>query len=299
MGYRPRLREKRWDIRHEEELIEVWERERLYSFDIDSPKPIFSIDTPPPYASGRPHIGFAYHYASIDSIARYMRMKGYEVLFPMGIDRNGLPIEVQVEKKYGIKMTEYPREKFIELCRRLLDEYEKYILNLCRRLGFSNNSLDPRDVYRTDSPSYRALTQATFIRIYKQNLVYEDYRPNNWCPRCRTTIADAEVEYREENTPFVYIKFGIENSEDFITIATTRPELLGACRAVLVNPEDERYIHLHERNLRVPIYGHKVPVIPHREAKKEFGTGAMMLCSYGDQVDIRLFRELGLEPRIL
>ena len=295
MGFKPKLKEKRWDIKKELELIEQWEKEGIYRFNIDSPKPVFSIDTPPPYASGKPHIGFAYHYSAIDSIARYMRMKGYEVLFPMGIDRNGLPIEVQVEKKYNIRMFEYPREKFIELCKELLDEYEKDILNLCRRLGFSNNSLDPKEVYRTDSPEYRALTQATFIRIFKEGLIYEDYRPNNWCPRCRTTIADAEVEYSEEDTDFVYIRFPLEDG-GHIVVATTRPELLAACRAILVHPDDDRYRDLHNKNVIVPIYERKVRIIPHREVDVNFGTGAMMLCSYGDQVDVRLFRELRLEP---
>ncbi len=299
MKFKPKLKEKRWDISNELKLVETWEQERIYAFNRRSNKPIFSIDTPPPYASGKPHIGFAYHYSAIDSIARYLRMKGYEVLFPMGIDRNGLPIEVQVEKKYNIKMYEYPRDKFIELCKKLLDEYEKDILSLCRRLGFSNNSLKPNEVYRTDSPSYRALTQATFLKVYRMGLVYEDYRPNNWCPRCRTTIADAEVEYREEDTPFVYIKFKVAETNETIIIATTRPELLGACKAILVNPEDDRYTHIHNKNVIVPIYNHKVPIILHKEARMEFGTGAMMLCSYGDQVDVRLFRELQLEPRII
>lgn len=299
VGFRPKLKDKRWKISWELELLDAWEKEGIYAFNIDSPKPVFSIDTPPPYASGRPHIGFAYHYSAIDSIARYMRMKGYEVHFPMGIDRNGLPVEVQVEKKYKISMSEYPRDKFIDLCKKLLDEYEDYILQLCRRLGFSNNSLRKEDVYRTDSPEYRSITQATFIKIFKEGLVYEDYRPNNWCPRCKTTIADAEVEYREEDTVFVYIKFRIVDMSDNIIIATTRPELLGACKAILVNPEDERYQYLHGKKVIVPIYGHEVPIIPHREASMEFGTGAMMLCSYGDQVDVRLFRELQLKPTIL
>lgn len=299
LGFKPKLREKRWSISKELELLELWEKEGIYRFNMDSDKPVFSIDTPPPYASGKPHIGFAYHYSAIDSIARYMRMRGYEVLFPMGIDRNGLPIEVQVEKKYNIRMFEYPREKFLELCKGLLDEYEHYILDLCRRLGFSMNSLDPKEVYRTDSPEYRSLTQATFIEVFKKGLIYESYRPNNWCPRCRTTIADAEVEYRDGDTPFVYIKFRVDGEDRDIIIATTRPELLGACKAVLVHPEDERYRDLHGKYVIVPIYGRKIRVIPHKEVDKEFGTGAMMLCSFGDQVDVRLFRELQLEPVIL
>lgn len=295
--YQPKLRAKRWDIKKEIELIKLWDEEGIYKFNIDTDKPVFSIDTPPPYASGRPHIGFAWHYSAIDSIARYMRMRGYEVLFPMGIDRNGLPIEVQVEKKYNIRMYEYPREKFIELCKKLLDEYEKEILNLCARLGLSNNSLKPDEVYRTDSPEYRALTQATFIEAFKKGLVYEDYRPNNYCPRCRTTIADAEVEYMEEDTELVYIRFPLVGGGS-ILVATTRPELLPACQAILVHPDDDRYKNLQCREAIVPIYERRVRIIPHHEVNVNFGTGAMMLCSYGDETDIRLFRELQLTPVI-
>lgn len=295
--YTPKLKEKRWDPALEEKIIEIWEKERLYQFNINSGKPVFSIDTPPPYASGKPHMGFAYHYASIDSIARYMRMKGYEVLFPMGIDRNGLPVEVQVEKIYKIRMMDTPREKFIELCKKLLDEYEREILALSRRLGFSMNSLHPDEVYRTDSPEYRAITQATFIELWRRGLIYEAERPNNWCPRCQTTLADAEVEYTEEMTELVYIRFPLKDGKGkFLTIATTRPELLCACRAVLVHPDDERYKDLHNKYVIVPIYNREVPIIPHKEVDPKFGTGVMMLCSFGDTADIRLFRELQLKP---
>lgn len=296
--YSMNLKAKRWDIKKEIELIKLWNEKNIYRFNVDSTKPIFSIDTPPPYASGRPHIGFAWHYSAIDSIARYMRMKGYEVLFPMGIDRNGLPIEVQVEKKYNIRMYEYPREKFIELCRNLLDEYEKELLDLCTRLGFSNNSLKPDEVYRTDSPEYRALTQATFIEAFKKGLIYEDYRPNNYCPRCRTTIADAEVEYIEEITDLVYIRFPLVNG-GVITVATTRPEMLAACQAILVHPDDARYRNLQNNEAIVPMYERRVKILPHREVNVNFGTGAMMLCSYGDETDVRLFRELQLTPIII
>jgi len=294
--FEPKLREKRWDVEKEEELIAKWEEEGIYRFNKETKKPIFSIDTPPPYASGTPHVGFAVHYSQIDMIARYMRMKGFEVLFPMGIDRNGLPVEVQVEKLYNIRMYETPREEFLNLCRKLLDKYEKEILEISKRLGFSMNSLDPKEVYRTDSPEYRAITQATFIELFKRGLIYEDERANNWCPRCRTTLADAEVEYREEETLLVYIKFKVKETDEELIIATTRPELLAGCAAILVHPEDDRYKHLHGKHAIVPIYKKEVPIIPHHEAKPEFGTGAMMLCSFGDYTDVRLFRELGLEP---
>lgn len=294
--YKPKLRDKRWNIKKEEELIEKWEKEGIYKFNKNSQKPVFSIDTPPPYASGTPHVGFAVHYSQIDMIARFARMQGFEVLFPMGIDRNGLPVEVQVEKMHGIRMTEIPREKFLSLCKDLLDQYEREILSISRRLGFSMNSLSPNEVYRTDSPEYRRITQATFIDLWKRGLIYEDERPNNWCPRCHTTLADAEVEYAEEDTLLVYIRFKLVGSDDFLVIATTRPELLCACAAILVHPEDKRYINLHGKKAIIPIYDREVPIIPHKEVDPKFGTGAMMLCSYGDTVDIRLFRELGLKP---
>ncbi|MGQ4892792.1 MAG: valine--tRNA ligase [Candidatus Njordarchaeia archaeon] len=294
----PKLKEKRWNPKKEAEIFETWEKEEIYKFNPDSGKPIFSIDTPPPYASGKWHIGGAIHYSQIDMIARYMRMKGYEVLFPMGIDRNGLPIEVQVEKKYNINMWKTPREKFIELCHDLLDTYENDILNVCRYMGFSMNSLKPEDVYRTDSPEYRKVTQATFIELYKRGLVYEDYRPNNWCPRCKTTLADAELEYQKKVTKLVYIKFKLKDENGYITIATTRPELLPSCKIIIVHPEDERYKKLHHKKVIVPIFGQEVEIIPHNEANPEFGTGAVMICSYGDQTDVRLFRELKLKPVI-
>lgn len=295
-SYEPKLKAKRWDPKLEEELIKIWEEEGIYRFNIDTTKPVFSIDTPPPYASGTPHCGFAVHYTQIDMIARYMRMRGYEVLFPLGIDRNGLPIEVQVEKEFKISMWETPRDKFISLCKELLDKYEKEIIEISRRLGISVNSYDSKDIYRTDSPEYRALTQATIIELFKRGLIYEAERPNNWCPRCRTTLADAEVEYSTAETDLVYIKFKVKETGDDLIIATTRPELLAGCAVVIVHPDDERYKHLHGKKAIVPIYNHEVPILAHREANPEFGTGAAMICSFGDYTDIRLFRELGLKP---
>ena len=131
----PKIKEKRWKPEYEEELIKKWEEEEIYKFNKNTDKPIFSIDTPPPYASGKWHLGGAVHYSQIDIIARYKRMNNYEVIFPFGIDRNGLPVEVQVEKAYNISMRQTPREKFIEFCRRMLDGYEKNIINIAKRLG--------------------------------------------------------------------------------------------------------------------------------------------------------------------
>jgi len=294
----PRLKEKRWKPEVEEEIIKLWEKEQTYKFNEKTEKPIYSVDTPPPYASGKWHIGGAVHYSQIDMIARFRRMQGYEVLFPFGVDRNGLPIEVQVEKKYNIKMVETPREEFIKLCKELLDKYEGEIVSLAKRLGLSCNSFKPEDIYRTDSPEYRKITQETFIELWKKGLVYEDNRPNNWCPVCHTTIADAEVEYREEETYLNYVKFKVKETGEDLIIATTRPELLCACGCVIVHPDDDRYKHLHGKTAIVPLYGKEVPIIPHKEANPEFGTGVVMICSYGDYGDVRLFRELKLKPTI-
>ncbi|MHA1594691.1 MAG: valine--tRNA ligase [Candidatus Baldrarchaeia archaeon] len=296
MEFKPKLGETRWDPSIEEEILELWEKEQTYKFNENTNKPIYSIDTPPPYASGKWHLGGAIHYGQIDMIARFRRMQGYEVLFPFGIDRNGLPIEVEAEKMFNVRFFEVPREKFIELCKKLLDEYEKDIIWIARRMGLSCNSFDDKDIYRTDSPEYRRITQATFIEYWKKGLIYEAVRPNNWCPTCRTTIADAEVEYAEEETLLVYIKFKVKETGQDLIIATTRPELLCACGCVIVHPDDDRYKQLHGKTAIVPIYNLEVPIIPHKEANPKFGTGAMMVCSFGDYTDVRLYRELKLKP---
>lgn len=296
MGQKFQLKEKRWHPQIEEETLEQWSKEQLYAFNRDTKKPIFSIDTPPPYLSGPWHVGGSTHYAQIDMISRTKRMEDYEVNFPMGLDRNGLPIEVQVEKAHNISMHEIPRQEFLDMCAEFLDRNEALIVAHSKRLGLSCNSFKDEEMYRTDSPEYRAITQRSFIELYNKGLIYIDDRPNNWCPECGTTIADAEVEYKDIETTLSTIKFVVEETGEELPIATTRPELLSACAAILVNPEDERYQHLHNKTALTPLYDKRVPIVPHHEARIEFGTGVMMICSYGDYTDVRLFRELELEP---
>ncbi|MDK2384599.1 MAG: class I tRNA ligase family protein, partial [Candidatus Korarchaeota archaeon] len=291
----PRLKEKHWSPDMELEMQKVWEEENTYRFNPNSGKPLFSIDTPPPYASGKWHIAAAIHYSQIDMIARTQRMKGYEVYFPFGVDRNGLPVEVETEKRYKIKMFEYPREEFLRLCKEFLDEAEQDILSIVRRLGIS---ADTKNYFQTDSEQWRAVTQATFIDAWNKGYVYEDYRPNIYCPRCRTTLADAEVEYKELPTKLVYLKFRVEGSEEEVVVATTRPELLPACKAVIYNPDDERYKWLKGKRVVTPL-GDAIPIMEHPYADPKFGTGLVMICSYGDKMDVQLFRELGLEPKIV
>ena len=294
--FKPKLKDKRWKIKYEEELLDIWLKEGLYEFKFEEGRPTFSIDTPPPYASGIWHVAATAHYVQFDIFARYFKMKGYNVYFPMGIDRNGLPVEIKVEQEYGVKARHMDREKFIQLCREKLDEYEKYILEVIRRTGMLADYINP---YRTDDPDYRAFTQATFIEMWKRGLIYEDDRPTIWCPECYTPIAEAEIEYKEFEGRLYYIKFPFPDSDEGLIIATTRPELIGATAAVLYHPEDDRYREYEGREVVIPIYDYKVKVIPHPIVDPEYGSGVMMLSSYGDLDDVRLFRELGLTPRIL
>ncbi|MGI0082942.1 MAG: valine--tRNA ligase, partial [Nitrosopumilaceae archaeon] len=251
------------------------------------------IDTPPPYPSGRPwHIGAAAHYAQIDMIARTARMSDKNVLFPIGIDRNGLPVEMYTENKYNIKMRDTERDKFLKLCTTALDDLESEMIQIMTSLGLSGNF---SEYYRTDSEEYRTLTQSTFIDLWKKGLVYLANRPNNYDWVTGTTIADAEITYVEIPTKLVYMKFKIKNSDRSLTVASTRPELLCACQAIIVNPDDERYTDLIDKKAIIPLVNREVEIKTHPSAEKEFGSGTVMVCSYGDQNDVVLFRELKLQ----
>jgi len=261
---------------------------------------VLVIDTPPPYPSGKWHVGAAAHYAQIDMIARYFRMKGWSVFVPWYADRNGLPVEVAVEKKYGIiahEMAKTPegRERFLELCSKELDEIEAEHVRIWRRLGCSFTYLRNG----TDSPEYRRLTQATFIELWRRGLIYEAEKPVNWCPRCRTTLSEAEIEHREEETYLYYVKWRVKETGQEIVIATTRPELIGAARVVIYNPKDDRYKHLKGLHAIVPLFNYEVPILEHPAAKPEFGTGLVMISSYGDWIDVQVLKELRIEPRVI
>jgi valyl-tRNA synthetase len=307
----PKIQSTSWNPEIvENAILKKWEEEEkendAYHFAIDDEsKPAFVIDTPPPYPSGRPwHIGAAAHYAQIDMIARIARMNGKNVLFPIGIDRNGLPVEIYTEKKYKVRMRQMDRQKFLDLCKIALDDLEAEMVQIMKRMGLSGNF---KEYYRTDSDEYRALTQTTFIELWKRGLVYLANRPNNYCPDCGTTIADAEIIYNEIPTKLVYMKFKVKKNEEekkenknntddrLIIVASTRPELLFACQAVIVNPEDVRYKHLQGSHVILPLFNREISIVPHHSAKPEFGSGAVMVSSYGDQNDVQLFRELDLK----
>jgi valyl-tRNA synthetase len=292
----PTLEEKRWDHQTEPVTQQLWEREKIGIFRINSRKPFFVIDTPPPYPSGRPwHIGALAHYAQIDMIARAARMLGHETLFPIGIDRNGLPVERYVETTYKIDMRSQDRQKFIDYCEHALDDLEEEMVGLMKRVGLSP---DFQNKYRTDGEGYRRFTQSTFIALWKKGLIYEATYPSNYCPSCQTTIADAEIIYEEKPTKLVKVAFKVKETGQELVIATTRPELMSSCQLVIVNPEDEAYKGLQAFHVIIPIFDREVEIRPHPSAKREKGTGAVMICSYGDYNDVAIFRELGLKEII-
>ena len=287
----PKISEKAWNPELEKQILKQWEEDKIYDFTPQEDN--FTIDTPPPYPSGRPwHIGAAAHYSQIDMIARTARMAGKNVYFPIGIDRNGLPVELYTEKKHKIRMRETDRNEFLNLCRNALDDLEAEMLLIMKSLGISG---DFANYYRTDSEEYRTLTQSTFIDLWNKGQVYLANRPNNYDWVSGTTIADAEIIYQDLQTKLVYMKFKIKDTDKEIIIASTRPELLCACRTIIVNPEDERYAQYIGKKIIVPMTNEEVELRTHHSAQQEFGSGAVMVCSYGDQNDVALFRELELE----
>jgi len=297
----PTLSEKRWSVDLEKKIQEEHNSDaatyyKRYGFKPDSGKEIFVIDTPPPYPSGTWHIGAVAQYSMIDVIARSQRLLGKEVYFPWGVDRNGINIEFTVEKNTKRKMKTYDREEFLSLCKETIEEFTQAMRNTARRVGLS---CDFEKEYLTDAPNYRAVTQSIFVELFKKGTIVEDLRPNIYDPVEGTTIADAEVERLNRRTQLVDVKWQTEDGTEVI-ISTTRPELICACGVVVVHPDDKRYAHLIGKRIKlpVPVSGREdyVEIQTHSSVKSEFGSGVLMVCSFGDQNDVAVFRELGLKP---
>ena len=297
----PRITDKRWTIDLEKRIQEEHYADQdlynsRYGFDPTSDKELFVIDTPPPYPSGTWHIGAVAQYSMIDVIARSQRLMGKEVYFPWGVDRNGINIEFTVEKNTDRKMKTYDRAEFLKLCEETIEEFTQAMRDTASRVGLS---CDFAKEYLTDSPEYRAVTQAIFVDLFKRGEIVEDLRPNIYDPVEGTTIADAEVERLQRMTQLVDVKWTTESGED-ITISTTRPELICACGVVVVHPDDERYLHLVGQQIHLPVdvdgRGTSVEIRAHPSVKSDFGSGVLMVCSFGDQNDVAVFRELGLTP---
>ena len=297
---KPKIKEKRWTVDLEKKIQEehFLNKER-YSFNPNSEKEIFVIDTPPPYPSGTWHIGAVAQYSMIDVIARSQRLLGKEVYFPWGVDRNGINIEFTVEKKTGRKMKTYDRAEFLDLCRNEIEKYTQEMRNIAKRVGLSC-AYDQE--YLTDAPDYRSVTQSIFIDLFKKGAIVEELRPNLYDPVEGTTIAEAEVERLSRKTKLVDVRWSVtaDPKHEPVIISTTRPELICACGIVLVHPDDSRYQHLVGKSLDLPLptagRSKSVEVKAHPSVNMEFGSGVLMVCSFGDQNDVAVFRELGLTP---
>lgn len=266
---------------------QLWQQERVYAFDPSSDKKVFSIDTPPPTVSGSLHIGHIFSYTHTDLIARYKRMAGYNVFYPMGFDDNGLATERFVEKKHEVKAYQMKRSEFIDLCLKTCHEAEKSFEHLWRRMGLS---IDWTHTYSTISPSSRRIAQYSFLQLYKKGVAYRRQEPALYCTTCRTSVAQAELDSNEQPGIFNDIVFKTDHGEE-VVIATTRPELLPACGALFYHPADERYIHLQGKYAIVPLFGTRVPFLADDKVDMAKGTGLVMCCTFGDQTDIYWFKK--------
>ena len=302
---------KDYDFKKEKVWEQKWEDENIYKYIGDGSRPRYVIDTPPPYPTGAIHLGHVLNWVYIDMNARYRRQKGYDVLFPQGWDCHGLPTEVKVEETHGIKKNDVSRAQFRQYC---IDLTTKNIASMKADMKAMGYSQDWTREFVTMNPEYMKRTQYSFLKMYEDGLIYQGKHPVNWCPRCQTAIAFAEVEYSDNTTFLNYVNFppAVEDSykdiassqesgkqadpkEEGILIATTRPELMSACVAVVIHPEDERYTHLLGKYVEVPLSHQKVKIIADEEVDPEFGTGAVMICTFGDKTDVSWVQKYDLE----
>ncbi len=266
----------------EEKWEKFWIERDTYKYDWDDDgRPRYSIDTPPPYPSGYFHMGNVLNWTYFDMRARYKRMRGYNVHFPQGWDCHGLPTEVAVEKAHKIRRSDLPPDEFRKLCEEWIEQYIAVMKEAVIRLGCS---VDWSLEYRTMEPDYMRKVQLSFLMLHEKDMIYKGEHPINWCPRCETAIADAEVE-REERTGKIYtIAFTVDGEE--LLIATTRPEYVPACVAIGVHPDDERFNHLIGKEAKTPLFDLNVSIITDDAVDPAFGTGSMMICTYGDKADV-------------
>ena len=303
--------EKAWD--------KIWQAAGIYHYDADRGRSeTFVVDTPPPTVSGSLHVGHVFSYTHTDVIARYQRMTGKNIFYPMGWDDNGLPTERRVQNYFHVRCepsappaaqlpsepasakvksgppTELNRKDFIELCHRLTEVDEKAFQDLYTRLAIS---VDWRQTYATIDDRCRKQAQLSFLDLYEKGHVYQSFAPTMWDVDFQTAVAQAEVQDRPKQGHFHHIEFGVEGSAETFTIATTRPELLPACVGITAHPSDQRYSHLFGKNAVTPLFRTPVPIFPSELADPEKGTGVLMVCTFGDQTDVQWWRSEQLALR--
>ncbi len=300
----------------EDRWAAVWEEQGTYRFDRTKERAeIYSIDTPPPTVSGSLHVGHVFSFTHTDTIARYQRMTGREVFYPMGWDDNGLPTERRVQNYYGVRCDpslpydpqfqppEKPgkqqvgvsRQNFVELCHRLTGEDEVAYEELWRRLGLS---VDWSLTYATIDDNARTVAQRAFLDNLARGEAYQSEAPTLWDVTFRTAVAQAELKDEERPAAFHRLTFH-RGDAGTVEIETTRPELLAACVALVAHPDDDRYRPLFGSTVRTPVFGVDVPVVAHRLAEPDKGTGIAMVCTFGDLTDVTWWRELQLATRAI
>ena len=303
----------------ESALIEKWEQSDVYTFDRSASRDqVFAIDTPPPTVSGSLHMGHVFSYTHTDTVARFWRMRGKSVFYPMGWDDNGLPTERRVQNYFGVscdpnvaydpkftppfrgdvpkdhRAVAISRPNFIALCVELTHQDEKIFEDLFRRLGLS---VDWSLLYTTISDYARRTSQAAFIRNLSRGEAYAQEAPTLWDVDFGTAVAQAELEDRERPGAYHSINFARTDGTGNVTIATTRPELIPACVALVAHPDDPRYQPLFGKTVRTPLFDVEVPVVAHELAQIDKGTGIAMICTFGDLTDVIWWRELNLPTR--
>ncbi|MBI2344830.1 valine--tRNA ligase [Candidatus Dependentiae bacterium] len=286
----------------DEQIRQLWQQQQTYR-QIDPNFKSFTIDTPPPTISGSLHIGHIFSYTQTDLIARYKRMTGHNVFYPFGFDCNGLATERFVEKKHNTNVSKIGRQNFINLCLSTTEEMKVKFVELWRTMGLS---AELEHTYSTIAANVAKIAQESFIILANKGFVYRKNEPALFCTLCRTTVAQAELDDLEQSTIFNDIQFTTTDNQK-ITIATTRPELMASCVAILHHPNDSRYQHLTGKNIIVPLFEQKVTVLADEQVLPEKGSGLVMVCTFGDKTDIEWYKKhnlaykqsLGLDGKFL
>ncbi len=284
--------EKKYDPKTVEKRVAgLWEDEKVFKFDSNSSKPIYSIDTPPPTVSGDIHLGHVFSYTQSEFIARYKRLKGYNLFFPFGLDNNGLPTEILIEKKFNTTPEVIGGEKFVNLLRKEIPAYNQLYVEIFKSLGMS---VDWSLSYETISNDVQRTAQISFLELITQGRAYRKNAPVIYCPKEKTALSQMELEDKKVNGKLYRIKF-----DESVVIATTRPELLPSCVALFISPEDERYKHLAGKSVKVPLFNNEIKVIEDKRVDPKFGTGIVMCCTFGDSTDVEWYKEYGLDLKVI
>ena len=280
----------------EDRIYENWCEKGYFKPDADKKKPAFSIVIPPPNVTGQLHMGHALDETLQDVLVRTKRMQGYSTLWVPGTDHAGIATQIKVEENLRVNegLTRYDlgREKFLERVWDWKNQYGNRIINQLKKLGSSCDW--SRERFTMDEGCSRAVREV-FVNLYNKGLIYRGYRIINWCPNCRTALSDAEVEYTEQPGSFWHIRYPVKDSDEFVTVATTRPETMLGDTAVAVHPEDERYAHLVGKTLLLPLTDREIPVIADEYVEKDFGTGCVKITPAHDPNDFEVGKRHNLE----